>query len=97
MKIEELQAIVNLLMSLGESSKEAFIWWVALDKGLGFLESIIIVGTLAYAALRIARLAMADGVEMQVRVLRDAMGVGTSGPVTDGELAAMRKWVEARK
>ena len=34
MKTEELQMILNALQSVGDGAKDAFIWWLVMDKGL---------------------------------------------------------------
>lgn len=41
MNIEEIKLITEAVTSLGAQGKEAFIWWLVMDKGLAFVEFIV--------------------------------------------------------
>ena len=47
MSTEQLQMILNAMQGLGLEGKEAFIWWLVLDKGLpvvGWLSGLGLIG-----------------------------------------------------
>lgn len=56
MNLEQLQLIMNTLSQMGEQGKEAFIWWLVLDKALPYLAWLIILPMVLYAVFRLARL-----------------------------------------
>ena len=91
--MEELKVIVELISQLGEQGKEAFIWWVVMDKGSGLVCLLVWIGFLTYIASLINR-----GFSALVKLteLRDLMGVG-SGDWASYEFVLMKRWVESRK
>jgi len=92
--MKELEMILQAIAQLGDAGKEAFIWWLVMDKGLGFLAWIISIGVIAFVILRGVRLASNNG---DLTALRDAMGVGYPGHLTEEEIREMHRWVRARR
>lgn len=43
MNIEEIKMITETISTLGVQGKEAFIWWLILDKGLCFLVAVFLI------------------------------------------------------
>lgn len=92
--MEELKLIIQTISQLGDAGKEAFIWWLVIDKGLsfvGWLTFILLVYRFGVTALRIS---LSDVMSVQIR---DAMGIG-SGPYVDrDEYKQMIAWINERK
>lgn len=91
--MKELEMILQAVAQLGDAGKDAFIWWLVMDKGLGFLGWILSLGVVSFTLLKVVRYTNQD----DLRVLRDAMGVGTPGVVSDEELREMHRWIRSRK
>ena len=57
--MEELQQIVEVINSLGEGAKEAFIWWVCLSYGTAFativMQCLTVVAVVPFAVYWFAR------------------------------------------
>jgi hypothetical protein len=49
----QLKMILDAMATMGAAGKDAFIWWLALDKGLPILAWIVFIGAAA-AILRLA-------------------------------------------
>ena len=96
--MKELELILAAVTQLGEAGKEAFIWYLLLDKGLLFLGWI---GTLISIVYSIAYMTRADIKKnraiTQLQTLRDKMQVGCVGELTTSEYNEMLSWVEQRK
>ena len=91
--MEELKVIVDLISQLGEQGKEAFIWWVVMDKGSGLVCLFVWIGFLVYLTSLINKFVSSQNKLME---LRDLMEVG-SGCWVDYEFYRMKRWVESRK
>lgn len=91
--MKELEMILQAVAQLGDAGKEAFIWWLVMDKGLGFLAWILTVGAIAYSVLKIIQAVTQE----ELRAVRDAMGVGTPGLVSIDELREMHRWIRAQR
>ena len=52
MSTEQLKMLLDAMQSLGTGGKEAFIWWLAMDKGLPVVGWLITL----YAIVAVARL-----------------------------------------
>jgi len=91
--MKELEMILQAVAQLGDAGKEAFVWWLVMDKGLGFLGWILTVIAIAFVILKISKHISLDGMQN----LRDAMGVGCPGPVSEEEIHEMHRWVRARR
>lgn len=88
--MKELEMILAAVAQLGEAGKEAFIWWLFFDKGLTFIGWITTVLIASFVVKRIVQ-GMSLGPS-----LRDAMGVGSPGPVSESEARQMFKWIAER-
>ena len=58
MNTEELKMVLEAIASLGESGKEAFIWWLALKYGAELLTSLMMLSAalgIPFLLLRFAR------------------------------------------
>jgi hypothetical protein len=77
MEIEQLKMVIELIQQLGVQGKEAFIWWLVLDKVLPVLGWLLTLVAFGYTALKI--IGLVSGKEAQLRSIRDALGVGCSG------------------
>jgi hypothetical protein len=89
--MKELELILQTVAQLGAAGKEAFIWWLLADKlipGLLLFTGFCIAVTLLFKTIRFTSLP---------ERLRDAMGIGSPGYVTKGEIEAMFKWIDERK
>jgi hypothetical protein len=53
METEQLKLILETLRTLGEASKEGFLWWVLLDKGPIVICSILIPSVIGLAILAV--------------------------------------------
>lgn len=51
--MKELEMILKAVAQLGEAGKEAFIWWLVIDKGLTFI-AVITIATFVFIAMRYA-------------------------------------------
>ena len=91
--MEELKVIVELISQLGEQGKEAFIWWVVMDKGSGLVCLFVLIGFLVYLTSLINKFVSSQNKLME---LRDLMEVG-SGCWADFEFDRMKRWVERKK
>lgn len=96
MKTEELKMIVDLLQSLGDSSANAFMWWLVSTTGVSILESIITAaGFLGVVYMITKTIANSIGLESWGQQVRDALGVGSPGPLISRErkevIEAIRK------
>ncbi len=92
--MEELKVIVNLIQQLGVEGKEAFIWWLLMDKGLSFVLSIVVT-LIGFSSLTKIVLHL-FGVRY-LQDLRDLMGVGSPGNITIGEINEMISWITKHK
>jgi len=93
--MEELKLIIEAVSTLGLAGKEAFIWYIALDKGLSFLVWMVFFGLLAYL---INKCFSAYKSDVQIETLRDRMGIAVgSGDVNGDEYNNMLRWIDARK
>jgi hypothetical protein len=48
--MEELKLIIQLLSTLGEQGKEAFIWWLFMDKALPFIAIVFALTCVVFIA-----------------------------------------------
>lgn len=90
MRDEQLQMILTALQSLGAESKDAFIWWLVLDKGLPVLGWLMAFSGLLWLALKVISAVSAAS---HMAKLRDEMGIGCPGPLWDSEATAVAKKV----
>lgn len=94
MSMNELQLVLNAMTTLGAAGKEAFIWWLVMEKGLAFIcgMSVIALGVFITVSVRNS---YSDSKRLQT--LRDIMHVGAIGHITDSEFREMVEWVTKRR
>ena len=94
--MKELELIIQAITQLGEAGKEAFIWWLFVDKGI----TSLLIGTASFLAyklvIRLIRLIRAL-LTRQIERLRDEMGVGSPGPLFRSEYEQMIHWIRERR
>ena len=83
MDAEQIKLIMEMLAQMGANGKEAFIWWLVFDKALGPVVSLILVPFSAWVLINLFGRYSEN--EQRLRAIRDAMGVGTRGIVTEEE------------
>lgn len=84
--MKELEMILAAVAQLGEAGKEAFIWWLVIDKGLSFV-SMMTFFVLAFYTAKVAINNL--GSTGRMKQLRDALGIGCRGFLTDSEADAV--------
>ncbi len=92
--MKELEMILAAVAQLGEAGKEAFIWWLVMDKGLGFLGLVSVMGIIAAVILRGIKHFSCEEI---LKCLRDEMGVGSYGWLAPREVKEMFNWVREHK
>ena len=86
--MKELEMVLSAISQLGAAGKEAFIWWLVFDKLIvGVLYLVGIFGFWLCLKLFLSRLGGGERV-------RDAMQVGTPGPLTEREVDEMIEWIK---
>ena len=96
--MKELELILAAVTQLGEVGKEAFIWYLLLDKGLLFLGWIGTVISIVYILAYMTRAEIKkNNAIIRLQALRDKMQVGYMGELTTNEYYEMLSWVEQRK
>ena len=83
MKTEQLKMIFGYMESMGETGKEVFIWWLAIDKALPVVGWLLTLVGIMWIADRII---MSINASSKIRTLRDLLGVGCRGRLTETEL-----------
>lgn len=92
--MKELELIIQAVSQLGEAGKEAFIWWLIVDKGLTFIGWMIAIVFIYKGVIMAINVANSDVTGVRIR---DAMGIGTGPYVDSDEYKQMIKWIEERK
>ena len=96
--MKELELILAAVTQLGEAGKEAFIWYLLLDKGLLFLGWISTVISVVYILAYMTQAEIKKHrATTQLQALRDKMQVGCVGEITTNEYNEMLSWVEQRQ
>lgn len=86
MKTEELKMIVDLLQSLGDSSANAFMWWLVSTTGVSVFESILTATVFLGIVYMITKaITNSIGLEAWAEQVRDTLGVGTPGLLVERE------------
>jgi len=87
MDTEQLELIMKTLSTMGEDGKDAFIWWVILDKALPVVGGLIALFALMSGTLVAIRVYLTF-CEMgkKLKNLRDLLGVGRTGYLTESEI-----------
>jgi hypothetical protein len=88
MDIEQLKLILETLRTMGEAGKDAFIWWILLDKALPVLAWLLTFCGLIWLVLRIVGAISSDS---HMARLRDDLGVGRPGELINSEVAEVRR------
>jgi hypothetical protein len=89
--VKELEMILATVATLGAAGKDAFVMWLVFDKLVPALCLLVALFFAGFVAMRIAASVSVGG------RLRDAMGVGREGYLTDEEVRAMFAWVATRR
>lgn len=55
MSTEQLKMLLEAMQSLGAGGKDAFIWWLVMDKGLPFLGWLMTLGAIVFVARFVIR------------------------------------------
>ena len=92
--MKELELILQAVTQLGDAGKEAFIWWLVLDKLFGTLCILTIVGAFVFLGLKVIGIYTS---EKQLEQLRSEMGISNYGSVVPSEFREMLNWIRARK
>lgn len=88
--MEELRLILQTLTALGESGKEAFMWWLIADKVIPAIlgmTAIIVAGALIHRYV-----IQAEDVKRLVELYRNAIG-DTAYYLSDNEYRDLHNWV----
>lgn len=98
MNTDQLKLIIDAIHSLGVESKSAFIWWLVFEHIPGFIIGIAFISLLGFLANRLTR--MYSHTQSLVR-LRDILGIGYQGPLTDDQcdrvIESVTKLLEQKK
>lgn len=96
MTAEELTLVMTTLQTLGEDGKAAFVWWLVFDKLMPVLGWMATLGVAAFIAKMVITACVRSATpdphsprETHLRVLRDRMGIGAPGSLTEVEFMAM--------
>jgi hypothetical protein len=84
--------VIELIQQLGVQGKEAFLWWLALDKVLPVLGWLLTLVAFGHTAIKI--IGMVSGKEGQLRSIRDALGVGCSGQFIDSQYTQVMREID---
>lgn len=93
MNIDELKLILETLQHTTDGAKDFGVWWIALHYGAKVLESLLVAACVlgiawgVYKAILIS--SGSSDAERRLEGLRDAMGIGTPGILTDDEYHRM--------
>ena len=83
MEIEQLKMVIELISQLGVHGKEAFIWWLVLDKVLPVIGWGITLVAFSYTILKVIK--EVSGHENHLQSIRDVLGVGCPGKFMPSE------------
>jgi len=100
MDIEQLKLVLETVQQLGAQGKEAFIWWIVLDKVLpvlGWLITFAGLMTVGFWVIRAVQSANEDAARL--KQLRDALldSCYRGGHVGDGAFQLMMEKAESLK
>lgn len=93
--MKELEMILAAVSQLGVAGKEAFLWWLVLDKLVPTLATLAGVVTVVLM-VRSILLGFSE-MDSTLRTLRDMLGAGTPGPLTDSEMRQIIRDVKKLK
>ena len=97
MDTEQLKMILETLRTMGAAGHDAFVWWLLLDKALPVLAWLLTFCGLVWLAWCLIQRVGVNGAGEQVR---DALGVGSPGPMLPSEaretLRRVREMMEQR-
>lgn len=92
--MDELKLIMDAITTLGEAGKEAFIWWLVMDKGVLLICWLTFFSLLFYLIKMIASTCKSEN---RLEQLRRQMCIGGGTGVDSDEYRSMIDWIEARK
>ena len=75
--MKELEMILAAVAQLGDASKEAFIWWLMMDKGLSFIALMTLFLVAGAIGWKLIMSEQNTHINMRkLEELRDIMGIG---------------------
>lgn len=87
MDIEKLKLIMDTLSAMGTAGKEAFIWWLAVDRVLPFFLWLLAIPSVLYTIWRIAVLVATNTEEQKtMSQLRTILAIPGRGWVDRSEM-----------
>ena len=90
MGIEELKIVMETFQQMGETGKDAFIWYMIFKYAMMYLMWLILLPATLFAVYKvILKCSGSDNREMALRRMRDDLNVGSSGHLTDAELSTL--------
>lgn len=92
MNTEELTILMDTLRSLGADGKTAFIWWLVFDKLIPAIGWVIAVCVMTFGLGRPAMSVFRC--ENYLRDLRDRLGIGSPGYMTDSEMRLLKQHID---
>ncbi len=91
----ELKAVLDALTALGESSREAFLWWLIADKVFPFV-ALLVVALLVFALVR--RAMAVEGLDkFTIRLAREMRIANSDGPLDTYDRENMLRWIKDRR
>lgn len=98
MNMEQLQMIMDMVQNVTDGALTVAIIYMVYMVLVEFLLPILITGALVYGCYRALRIIItAAGHANDLIRLRDSMGVGMPGGITDREIDLMHGWVSSHK
>ena len=98
---EELKIIMDTIAQLGQSGKEAFVWYLVIKYALHYFTVLTFIAAVSFVAVRIVNAVRACQDDTQVAMLvSEVSGVRESayyGQFNRREISAMRDWIRSKK
>ena len=82
MEMEQLKLIMETLTTMGEAGKDAFIWWLVLDKLIPVIAWLLVFSGFLLLVFYITRVL---SVFERFKELRDVLDIGSPGAMTTYE------------
>lgn len=92
--MKELEMILAAVAQLGEAGKEAFIWWLVMDKGGAILIFLALFALIYWCVRHLINHWSADA---ELRRVRDALNIGGPGFLTRDEIEEIHRHIARLK